>query len=114
MKNRGKVFWDWADPAIHTRSVDERQTDGTLLNVQVRMSLLGRTELFIGVYGANGKMLLEDAPDSLPGETMTNALARGLDRARLKAPIGTRSITSRKSESLPRAGSRQSRKSDDG
>ncbi|KRP41800.1 hypothetical protein SAMN04490190_0537 [Pseudomonas libanensis] len=92
MRNRGKVFWDWADPALHTRSVDERQPDGTLLNVQVRMSLLGRTELFIGVYGINGKMLFEEAPDSLPGETMTNALARGLDRARLNAPLATQSV----------------------
>lgn len=95
MRNRGKVFWDWADAALHTRSVDERQPDGTLLNVQVRMSLLGRTELFVGVYGTNGKMLFEETPDSLPGETMTHALARGLDRARLKAPIANQSISIR-------------------
>nr|WP_082561429.1 hypothetical protein [Pseudomonas synxantha] len=111
MRNRGKVFWDWADPALHTRSVDERQPDGTLLNVQVRMSLLGRTELFIGVYGVDGKMLFEEAPDSLPGETMTNALARGLDRARLNAPLATQSISTRKPENSPRAGSRRFRKS---
>lgn len=87
MRNRGEVFQGWANPAIHTRSVDERQLDGTLLNVQVRMSLLGRIELFIGVYDATGKMLHEDKPDSWPGETMANALARGLNRARLKAPM---------------------------
>lgn len=101
MRNRGKVFWDWADPSLHTRSVDERQPNGTLLNVQVRMSLLGRTEMFIGVYGARGKMLFEETPETLPGETMTSALARGLDRARIKAPPAT----ARKLERLPRSGS---------
>lgn len=109
MRNRGKVFWDWADPSLHTRSVDERQPDGTLLNVQVRMSLLGRTELFIGVYRADEKMLFEAAPESLPGETMTEALARGLDMARLKAPGATRALTTSKPEKLPRAGSKQSK-----
>jgi len=110
MRNRGKVFWDWADPALHTRSVDERQADGTLLNVQVRMSLLGRTELFIGVYGVDEKMLFEEAPESIPGETMTAALARGLDIARLNAPNALRSISIRKAEKLPRAGSKQSKR----
>ncbi len=110
MRRRGKVFWDWADPSLHTRSVDERQADGTMLNVQVRMSLLGRTELFIGVYRADEKMLFEEVPESLPGETMTEALARGLDLARLKAPRATRSITTSKPEKLPRAGSNQAKR----
>ena len=110
MRRRGKVFHDWADPSLNTRSVDERQADGTLLNVQVRMSLLGRTELFIGVYRADEKMLFEEAPESLPGETMTEALARGLDLARLKAPSAIRTITSSKPEKLPRAGSNQAKR----
>lgn len=110
MRKRGKVFMDWADPSLHTRSVDERQADGTLLNVQVRMSLLGRTELFIGVYGVDEEMLFEEAPESIPGETMTAALARGLDRARLKAPSALRSISTRKAEKLPRAGSNQAKR----
>jgi len=73
------------------------------------MSLLGRTELFIGVYRADEKMLFEAAPESLPGETMTEALARGLDMARLKAPGATRALTTSKPEKLPRAGSKQSK-----
>lgn len=109
MRKRGKVFWNWADPAIHTRSVDERQPDGTLLNVQVRMSLLGRTELFIGVYGPDERLIFEEAPESAPGESMTAALARGLDQARLKAPGALRSIASRNPGKLPRAGSKQAK-----
>lgn len=110
MRKRGKVFWDWAEPSLHTRSVDERQPDGTLLNVQVRMSLLGRTELFVGVYGADEKMLFEEAPVPLPGETMTRALARGLDMARLKAPSALRSISSSRPEKLTDAGSNQAKR----
>ena len=89
MRNRGQVYWDWADPAIHVRSVDERQADGSLINVQVRMSLLGRTQLFIGVYSVKGAMVYEEAFDSLSGYSMTNALAWGLEAARLKVAPGS-------------------------
>ncbi|MPQ84237.1 hypothetical protein F0170_09730 [Pseudomonas sp. MAFF 730085] len=107
MRKRGNVYWDWADQTLHTRSVDERQVDGTVLNVQVRMSLLGRTQLFIGVYGDKGAVISEEAFDSLPGETMTKALAWGLERARLQSPARTKSVKGRKTESLPRTGSKQ-------
>ncbi|WP_446437125.1 hypothetical protein [Pseudomonas sp. 910_23] len=107
MRNRGCVYLDWIDPALHARSVDERQADGTLLNVQVRLSLLGRTQLFIGVYGAKGAMISEEAFDSLPGQTMTQALAWGLGQARLKAPANSAINTITKPHPLPRRGSRQ-------
>lgn len=89
MRKRGKVYWDWANPSLHVRSVDERQGDGSLINVQVRMSLLGRTQLFIGVYGVKGEMIYEESFDLLSAYTMTNALAWGLETARLKAPAGS-------------------------
>ena len=92
MRIRGKVFWEWADPAIHTRSVDERLADGTLINVHVRMSQVGATQLFIGVYGINGVMLFEEAFDSRPGETMTQAMKWGIERGKEKAPRGPISI----------------------
>ncbi|VVN78440.1 hypothetical protein [Pseudomonas fluorescens] len=107
MRNRGKVYWGWADPGLHVRSVDERLGDGTLLNVQVRMSILGRTQLFVGVYAIKGLMLYEEAFDSMPGETMTKALAWGLEYARLKAPINAVIAKRAKPHPLPRPGSRQ-------
>ncbi|WP_419795326.1 hypothetical protein MYA83_12425 [Pseudomonas palleroniana] len=109
MRNRGNVYWGWADPSLHCRSVDERLTDGTLLNVQVRMSLLGRTQMFLGVYSVKGQMLFEEAFDSMPGETMTSALAWGLERARLNAPRSQTPILTEKPAKLPRAGSKQSK-----
>ncbi|WP_431699894.1 hypothetical protein [Pseudomonas sp. BR20] len=107
MRKRGNVYWDWVDPARHTRSVDERQVDGTTLNVQVRMSLLGRTQLFVGVYGGKGQVISEESFESSPGETMTQALAWGLERARSQSPIRTSPVKGRKPEGLPRAGSKQ-------
>ena len=107
MRNRGTVYWEWADPALHTRSVDERQEDGTLLNVQVRMSLLGRAQLFIGVYGAKGMMIYEEAIESMPGESMSKALAWGLEQARLKAPAVSLTSEIARPVPLPRPGSRQ-------
>lgn len=89
MRNRGSVYWEWADPAIHTRSMDERLADGTLVNVHVRMSQAGATQLFIGVYGIKGMMIFEEAFDSRPGETMTQAMKWGIERGKEKAPQGS-------------------------
>lgn len=85
MRTRGKIYWDWVDLALHTRSVDERLPDGTLLNIHVRTSALGETQLFIGVYGEKGLMLFEEAFESRPGETMTQAMKWGVERGKEKA-----------------------------
>ena len=109
MRNRGKVYWDWANPAFHTRTVNERMPDGTLLDVQVRMAVFWETQLFIGVYAQKGMMLFEEAFDSRPGETMTMALEWGLNRARQMSPAGAVLLKKVKLEPLPRSGSRQNK-----
>jgi hypothetical protein len=75
MRIRGDVFWQWADPAFHHRTHDETLEDGTFIDVQVRLSPSGSTQMFIGVYAASGMALHEEAFDSRPGESMTRALA---------------------------------------
>lgn len=82
MRIRGDVFWDWADPALHHRSHDEELDDGTMIDVQVRLSRTGHTQMFIGVYAGGGMALHEEAFESRPGESMTRALAWGVGRAR--------------------------------
>ena len=67
---------------IRFRNKDERLPDGTLLNVQVRTSKTGDVQLFLGVYGQAGTMVLEEAFDSRPGESMTHAMAWGFERAK--------------------------------
>ena len=82
MRIRGEVFWEWADPTLHHRTHDEELEDGTVIDVQVRLSRTGNTQMFIGVYAASGMALHEEAFDSRSGESMTRALAWGVGRAR--------------------------------
>ncbi|MFT0517314.1 hypothetical protein [Pseudomonas faucium] len=88
MRIRGDVFWDWADPTLHHRVHDETLSDGTFIDVQVRLSRTGNTQMFIGVYAPSGMAIHEEAFDSRPGESMTRALAWGVGRARRIAAEG--------------------------
>ena len=55
------------------------------LTGKVRLSRTGATQMFLGVYGRRGKALVEEYSASCPGETMSRALVRGVDRARALA-----------------------------
>ncbi|WP_256721260.1 hypothetical protein [Pseudomonas putida] len=67
---------------MHHRTYDEIQDNGISINVQVRLSRTGNTQLFIGVYAADGHILHEEMFDSRPGESMSKALANGVLEAR--------------------------------
>jgi hypothetical protein len=82
MMRRGSRYWLWADCELHCRTHDEVLPDGTIIDVQARMSRKGRTQLFIGVYEKNGAPIFEEAHDHLPNDTMTTALVWGVGRAR--------------------------------
>lgn len=88
MRIRGNVFWTWADPTLHHRMHDEILDDGAAIDVQVRLSRTGNTQLFVGVYAASGMPIYEEAYDSRPHESMTRALAWGVGRARQIAVEG--------------------------
>ena len=85
MRVREETYWQWADAQLHSRSHDEALSDGTTLDVQVRLSRLGATQLFLGIYAGNGRALLEEYDPARPGETMTRALVWGVERARALA-----------------------------
>lgn len=85
MRRRGSVYWGWADVNLHHRVHEEVLDDGTYIDVQVRLSRTGSTQLFIGVYAPGGLPILEEAFDSRPGESMTRALVWGVGRARIIA-----------------------------
>ncbi|WP_230379998.1 hypothetical protein [Pseudomonas putida] len=82
MRRRGSVYWGWADVNLHHRVHEEVLADGTYIDVQVRLSRTGSTQLFIGIYASGGLPILEEAFDARPGESMTRALAWGVGRAR--------------------------------
>ena len=85
MRIREETYWKWADAQLHSRSHDEQLSDGTSIDVQVRLSRTGATQLFLGLYTRQGKALVEEYYDSRPGETMTRAMVWGVDRARALA-----------------------------
>ncbi|AVH36164.1 hypothetical protein AL532_07550 [Pseudomonas monteilii] len=87
MRLRGDVYWSWADPTLHHRTHEEILNDGSYLDVQVRLSRIGATQLFIGVYAPSGTALYEEAFDTRPNESMTSALAWGVARARAVAEL---------------------------
>jgi hypothetical protein len=90
MRLRGDIFWAWADPELHNRTHDETLNDGTFIDVQVRLSRAGKTEMFIGIYAPDGMALHEEAVDSRAGESMTRVLAWGVGRARQLATGGVK------------------------
>jgi len=51
----------------------------------VRLSRLGATQLFLGLYAGDGRALVEEYYPARPGETMTRAMVWGVDRARAMA-----------------------------
>lgn len=85
MRKRGDSFWHWADSTLHHRTHDETLSDGTQIDVQVRLSRTGAVQLFFGIYDPSGLARHEEAYDARPGETMTRALAWGVARARSMA-----------------------------
>ncbi len=85
MRIREETYWRWADGQLHSRCHDEELCDGTSIDVQVRLSRLGATQLFLGLYARQGKALVEEYYPTRPGESMTRALVWGVDRARALA-----------------------------
>lgn len=68
MRHRGAVFWAWADPSLQHHSHKEMLADGARLDVQVRLSRTGDTQLFIGIYERSGLARIEEAYAKRPGE----------------------------------------------
>lgn len=77
MKKRGETYRQWCDPILHHQTHEQTLDDGTCLDVQTRLSRTGATQLFIGVYDADGNVVCEQIYDQRPGETMTRALMWG-------------------------------------
>lgn len=81
MRNRGQIFWEWADPDLHFRNFDERMADGSLINIQVRVSKANQIQLFLGIYAQDGELLLEEGYLDCKDQTMTTAMSWALQRA---------------------------------
>jgi len=85
MRNRGPVYWNWNDAQLRTTTHEEELDNGTKIDVRARLSRTGGTQMFIGVYLLDGRILSEEAYDCVPGETTTRALVTGTQKARAVA-----------------------------
>ena len=85
MRIREATYWKWAEARLHSRTHNEELSDGTSIDVQVRLSRVGATQLFVGLYARHGKALHEEFHAAMPGETTTRALVWGVERARALA-----------------------------
>ncbi|WP_282355107.1 hypothetical protein [Pseudomonas sp. PS01303] len=85
MQHRGSQYWAWSDCQLPSQSHDEELSDGTQVNALVRVSRQGVTQLFIGLYGGAGKMIVEEYYASLLDQTTSQALVWGVSRARALA-----------------------------
>ncbi|MEN5301125.1 MULTISPECIES: hypothetical protein [unclassified Pseudomonas] len=82
MKRRGETYRQWCDPILHHQTHEEALDNGACLEVQSRLSRTGATQLFIGVYRADGSVLYERFYRQRPGETMSRAMVWGVEHAR--------------------------------
>lgn len=82
MRHRGSQYWAWPDCRLPILSHDEALSNGMQLSVQARVSRNGVTQAFIGIYEDAGEMMVEEYYDSLFDETISQALAKGIHRAR--------------------------------
>lgn len=85
MKNRGAAFWSWSDAQLQTKTHEEELDDGTKIDVQARISRTGGTQMFLGVYTADGRIITEEIYENLPGQTTLRAIVSGTQRARAVA-----------------------------
>jgi hypothetical protein len=85
MKNRGSTFWSWSDAQLQTKTYEEELDDGTKIDVQARLSRTGGTQIFLGVYTEDGRIITEEIYDNLPGQTTLRAIVSGTQRARAVA-----------------------------
>ncbi len=82
MLRRGGGYWEWADCQLKSQRHAESLSDGTEIEVQVRLSREGTTEVFIGIYICSGHMLLEESHKDCGSKSRTEAMAWGVERAR--------------------------------
>jgi hypothetical protein len=82
MRRRGAKFWLWTNTRLPLHTHEEVISSGVHIEVQVRVSHEGVTQVFIGVYDTNGWAIREEFHDRLVGEHYCVALKWGAQRAR--------------------------------
>jgi hypothetical protein len=82
MRMRGPCYFKWADSQLPNFSHVEDYAAGFHIDVVVRRSRHGITQLFLGTYNSFDVMLFEEYIEALPDRDLTQAMQWGIERAR--------------------------------
>src|SRR3990167_150619 len=85
MLTRSKVYFDWAQSRQDHFGHDETLDNGAQLDIRARVAAHGDTQLFVGAYGADGRMLMEEYHPVMDNMTAQQAISWGTERAKSMA-----------------------------
>lgn len=60
MRRRGAQYWMWLDNRLPTKIYEDLLSDGREVEVQARLTWERRSQVFVGIYGANGAVFCEE------------------------------------------------------
>lgn len=85
MLTRSKVYFEWAQSSQGHHGHEETLGNGAQLDIRARVTAAGDTQLFVGAYGADGRMLMEEHHPAMDGMTAQQAISWGTERAKSMA-----------------------------
>jgi len=81
-RERTKTYFEWAAIRQSYASKEDTLKNGAFVESCCRKLSDGTIQLFVGVYSAEGKPILEDYTEDVQDMTVEQALNWGLDRGR--------------------------------
>ena len=81
-RQRTKTYLEWAAVRMPYASKEDTLKNGVFVKSCCRTLSDGTIQLFVGVYSAEGKPIVEDYTDDVQNMTFEQALDWGLDRGR--------------------------------
>lgn len=81
MLTRSKVYFEWATSTQGHFGHEEKLDNGAQIDVRARVSTGGDTELFVGAYGKEGRMMMEEFHPVMDGMSVQQAIDWGTARA---------------------------------
>ncbi len=81
-RQRTGAYFKWAAIRQSYASKEDTLTNGAFVESCCRKLSDGTIQLFLGVYSADGKPIVEDYTEDVQGMTVEQALDWGLDRGR--------------------------------
>ncbi|ANF87120.1 hypothetical protein A7J50_3747 [Pseudomonas antarctica] len=81
-RRRTKAYFEWAAAHLPYSSKEETLPNGVFVEACGRQLTGGQVQLFIGIYTADGELVLEDYTENVQEMTVAEAIDWGFDRGR--------------------------------